>query len=188
MFKPSRIFRKVVETIPPVDSRIQSILPGAYFYDSFKVVSKYPSKTALEQFLFAMKATPAWVDHCMTLRNKVVQYFGLKNLGTLSDLEVTRQYQIGDRIGIFTLFEQSDDEVLIGDKDKHLNVTLSFHRQPIPLEGSTSESGEQMLDVAITVTTVVHVNNWFGKLYMLPVTPMHRLIAPTVLNAIDKHA
>ena len=38
--------------------------------------------------------------------------------------------------------------------------------------------------VAITITTVVHVNNLLGHLYMLPVAPMHRRIAPAVLAGL----
>jgi hypothetical protein len=39
--------------------------------------------------------------------------------------------------------------------------------------------------VLLTVTTVVHVHNWLG-LYMLPVTPLHRLIAPSVLKSVGR--
>jgi hypothetical protein len=38
-------------------------------------------------------------------------------------------YKPGDRIGIFTLFEATDDEVLLGDRDKHLDVVLSVHKR-----------------------------------------------------------
>ncbi|MDR2328646.1 MAG: DUF2867 domain-containing protein, partial [Comamonas sp.] len=69
----------------------------------------------------------------------------------------------------------SADEALIGDSDKHLNVVLSVHRAPV--------AGRQG-QVAITITTVVHVRNLLGHLYMLPVAPMHRRIAPAVLAAL----
>jgi Protein of unknown function (DUF2867) len=63
---------------------------------------------------------------------------------------------------------------LIGDRDKHLNVVLSVHRRLLP--------GRQAVE--ITLTTVVHVKNLLGRLYMLPVTPAHRIIAPAVLASI----
>lgn len=85
-------------------------------------------------------------------------------------------YKTGDRVGIFTVFENHFDEALIGDKDKHLDVVLSIHRHEVP---------EKKL-VAITITTVVHVKNRLGSLYMLPVKPMHRLIAPAVLASIGR--
>ena len=39
----------------------------------------------------------------------------------------------------------------------------------------------------VTLTTVVHVKNLLGHLYMLPVTPAHRIIAPAVLAGIAEH-
>lgn len=113
----------------------------------------------------------------MSARNRIVQLFGLKNLGAMDNLDGTRvpkDYVLGDRVGIFTLFENSFDEVLLGDRDKHLNVVLSVHRKLLP-EG---------LAVEVTLTTVVHVKNLLGRLYMLPVAPAHRIIAPAVLAGI----
>ena len=87
-------------------------------------------------------------------------------------------YQPGERVGIFTIIENTFDEALIGDEDKHLNVVLSIHRKK-HLDGKL---------VSITVTTVVHVKNMLGSIYMLPVKPMHRLITPAVLTSIGRKA
>ncbi len=116
----------------------------------------------------------------MGARNRVVQLLGLKNLGALDNLDQARAastYKPGDRVGIFTLFEVTDDEVLLGDRDKHLNVVLSVHKQLLA-------SGKA---VEVTLTTVVHIKNLLGRLYMLPVTPAHRIIAPAVLAGIAEH-
>jgi hypothetical protein len=83
-------------------------------------------------------------------------------------------YQVGDRVGIFTLISNSANEVLLGDSDKHLNVVVSVHKQ--------ADSAHQ--GVTVTVTTVVHVHNWLGRLYMLPVTPAHKVIARSIVRAI----
>lgn len=165
------------ETSPPVHSRIAGLIPGAYFYDAWSIKAGNPALPALAQFQKALAQTPSWVNTCMALRNRVVSLVGLKNLGGLDNVNTFRnasEYQPGERIGIFTVFENSFDEALVGDRDRHLNVTLSVHRTP----------AAQDADVVVTVTTVVHVNNFFGRLYMLPVVPMHRRIAPTVLKAV----
>ena len=80
-------------------------------------------------------------------------------------------------MGIFTLVENTPDEVLLGDSDKHLDVVLSVH--------CARAAGQP---VRVTVTTVVHTKNRLGRLYMLPVKPMHRLISPSVLRAIGAPA
>ena len=163
----------------PEGSQIAERLAGAYFYDTWSVKSGEVERSALEHFIAALEKTPRWVDACMTLRNRAVSLVGLKDLGGLSGLQANKSvssYRPGDRVGIFTLFENTFDEVLMGDKDKHLNVVLSVHRRPLPASN----------EVLVTVTTVVHVHNTLGRLYMLPVKPMHRRIAPAVLRAIGQ--
>lgn len=165
------------ETTVPRNSRIANRLAGASFYDAWRITSSQHDRSALEHFLAAAAKTPRWVNLAMTARNRIVQLAGLKNLGTLSAVDRARplaSYAPGDRVGIFTLFENSFDEVLLGDRDKHLDVVLSVHRRPLADQSA----------VEITLTTVVHVKNMLGRLYMLPVTPAHRRIAPAVLASI----
>jgi len=165
---------------PPAGSRILAALPGADFADAWAVAAAEPGLSALGQFLKAARATPAWVEACMRLRNRVVRWFGLKDLGGLSDLDPQRplqDYRPGDRVGIFTLLENHPDEVLLGDRDRHLEVVLSVHT-------TGGEAATQSGPAVVTITTVVHVHNLLGRLYMLPVAPMHRRIAPAVLRAL----
>jgi hypothetical protein len=99
---------------------------------------------------------------------------GLKDLGGLGMVDASKPeaaYQPGDRVGIFTLIATTPDEVLLGDKDKHLEVTLSVLRLPVDAQGQRM----------VAVSTVVQVHNWLGHLYMLPVAPIHRRIVPAVL-------
>lgn len=163
------------KTSVPIGSRIADLIPGSYFYDAWQVQVSQSHLSALEHFLKAAKETPRWVNVCMSIRNRVVGLFGLKNLGNLDDVTTIRNadtYKAGDRVGIFTLYENTFDEVLLGDKDKHLDVTLSVHRSVIKER------------VFITITTVVKVHNALGKIYMIPVAPMHRIIVPSVLKTI----
>ena len=167
-------------TLPPEGSRIAGRLEGADFHDAWSIDAADPSLSALGQFLKAVQTTPRWVETCMNLRNRAVQLVGLKNLGKLSEVNPAKppaDYRPGDRVGIFTLFENTPDEVLLGDRDKHLDVVLSVH--------CDRSEGRP---VRVTVTTVVHTKNRLGWLYMLPVKPMHKLIAPTVLRAIGAPA
>lgn len=170
-----------IETAFPPNSRIQSFLAGASFYDSWSITSHEADRSALDHFITAARHTPRWVDICMAARNRVVRFFGLKDLGELSGLDGARRavdYKPGERVGIFTVFENGFDEALIGDRDKHLDVMLSVHRHALP-------GGRE---VVITITTVVHVKNALGRLYMLAVKPMHRIIAPAVLASIGSAA
>lgn len=101
----------------------------------------------------------------------------LKDLGGLRTLDPAKPdsaYLPGDRVGIFTLISNTPNEVLLGDSDKHLDVVLSIYKH------RPGQAG----DCSIVVTTVVHNHNLLGKMYMLPVTPLHKLIAPAVLSRV----
>lgn len=163
-------------TIPPT-CLAAAVRDGANFHDAWSIHSTHIERSALDHFLTAAQRTPRWVNLAMAARNAIVQMVGLKNLGTLSEIDASKlssAYQPGERVGIFTLFENTFDEVLLGDRDKHLDVVLSVHRRLLP-------SGD---GVEVTLTTVVHVKNLLGRLYMLPVKPAHRIIAPAVLARI----
>lgn len=168
--------RAILSDVPP-ESAINARLSGAYFHDSYVISVHDTTPTALNYFLTALVNTPSWVNLLMTLRNKIVRFFGLKDLGDLGNLNLSKPastYTSGDRVGIFTLISNSPNEALLGDRDKHLDVVLSVYKNPLDRSGIQS----------ISVTTVVHIHNLWGRIYMFPVTPLHRLIAPAVLNRI----
>ncbi|CAI9003489.1 DUF2867 domain-containing protein [Pseudomonas chlororaphis] len=163
----------------PSQSSIANLAVGASFIDCRQVLANDPERTAMCHLLNLMSQTPAWIDRMMGLRNRVVQLFGLKDLGRLTRIDLTRadeDYRPDDRVGIFTLVAQAPDEVLVVDRDKHLDVYLSLNRLPLTAEGLRP----------VVLSTVVHPNNLLGRLYMLPVAPFHRLIAPMTLANINR--
>lgn len=168
-----------IETTAPSGSRAEALLPGASFHDAWAITAAEPGLDALGHFLRVAKHTPKWVERAMALRNRVVSMVGLKNLGGLSGIDTTRRstdYAPGDRVGIFTLISQTPDEVLLGDSDKHLDVVVSVHKRAQGNQGAS----------VVTVTTVVHVKNWLGRLYMLPVAPAHRVIVQSMVRAVGQ--
>lgn len=169
--------RRPVETTTPPNSLASKLVKNSSFHDSWSVSTNRLEFPALDHFLHAAERTPHWVDKCMRIRNFVGRLVGLKDLGSLSGISNDKpasEYRTGDRVGIFTVVENTFDEALIGDDDKHLAVTLSIHRKP--------PSSDDL--VTVTVTTVVHIKNALGRFYMVPVKPMHRLITPAVLSMI----
>ncbi|WP_434339510.1 DUF2867 domain-containing protein [Motilimonas cestriensis] len=161
----------------PNKSILNEYSKGAYFFDSFSKRIKYNNQTAIEVFLETATRTPVWIEFLMSMRNWIVSKLGLKHLGGLQDVpkkKLSTEYVVGERIGIFTLVSITDHEVVLEDCDKHLNVRVSFLVEP---EG-----------VAATVhaTTVVHVNNVFGKIYMFFVAPFHKIIVPSTLKGLEQ--
>lgn len=156
----------------PAASDIAKQLQGADFFDSYEMPLEHAGRSALEIYLGVIGKTPAWINFLMATRNLVVSLFGLKNLGHLgavNQLKSASDYQIGDRVGIFTLLSITDNEVIMGDADKHLEVRISVCK--------LAQDGKE----SVATTTVVHIHNLLGRVYMLFVAPIHRLIVPAVL-------
>lgn len=161
----------------PEDADISKMLEGAYFKDCFIGYIDDPNQTAMDVWLDLMKKTPQWVNALMSLRNRMVSFVGLKNLGTFGNVVLAKHgddYLEGDRVGIFSVYLNKKYEVILEDKDKHLDVKVSLYLEP---EGSRFK---------VHITTVVHVKNHLGKFYMLFVAPMHKLIVPSSLSHLEK--
>ncbi|OEZ57182.1 DUF2867 domain-containing protein [Duganella sp. HH105] len=154
--------------IPP-HSEISRHLGGSHFHDCYETAIKPTSRSALDLYLQVVAGTPAWINRLMALRNRVVSLVGLKNLGGLGDVNPAKpaiDYRVGDRVGIFTIRYLSEEEVILGDTDKHLHVEVSVCK----------------LEDKVAVSTVVHIHNLLGRVYMLFVAPMHRRIVPASLR------
>jgi len=166
---------KIRATEVPSDSEIHRRLPGAYFYDCYEVPmpAEDAGSSALAFALQTFLHAPGWVEFLMRLRNRLVRLVGLKDLGSFNDfdrLKPASSYQVGDRIGIFSLRYLSENEVILGDSDKHLDVQVSAYK--------STQNGVSVF----AVSTVVHVHNRLGKFYMFFVGPAHKVIAPATLR------
>lgn len=161
----------------PSSGVIASHLAGADFADAYRIVVDHPERTALQHFERALHSTPSWVRGLMQVRNRAVALVGLRASPGWQPRGTGRdpRYAVGERLGIFELLHVDDDEVVAGDDDKHLRVWVSVQREP----------AQASRPATVVLTTVVHIHNWLGHLYMLPVTPAHRVIAPAVLTRVN---
>lgn len=158
------------ETSIPSGSDIERYARGAYFADAYSAPCPADGRTALQLYLDHMARTPGWVSALMRLRNRLVRLVGLKDLGGFGLQPGQSSTPCpGDRVGIFTLVSAHDDEVVLTDADRHLDVWVSV-RRPAP------QHPQQ-----VVVSTVVKVHNRLGRLYMFFVAPMHKRIVPAVL-------
>lgn len=159
----------------PAGSALQDRLKTASFHDSYQVPlpgDGPAGDSAMQLYLRCVARTPGWIDVLMRLRNRMVAPFGIKDLGTLSGIDPDKHahsYRVGDRAGIFRIDALDDAEVVLGDRDRHLDVQVSVMKLPRP-QG-----------MAVALSTVVHVHNALGRIYMLGVAPAHKRIAPAVL-------
>lgn len=146
------------------------------YQKSFKDETDKIDSTKIGKMFFT--SGPKWIDGLFTIRNKIVGLLGLKT----SDNRTDRQKQLdnfkcekGEQLGLFKVFDKTDNEVVLGEDDGHLNFRVSL------LLDKLEDKNEKK---NLTITTTVKFNNSFGRLYFLPVRPFHKLIVPTMLKGI----
>ncbi len=123
-------------------------------------------------------SSPKWIESLFNLRDRLVSIFELKTSGAIKNKEeLLNNFKgtVGERLGLFKVFSKTDTELILGEDDKHLNFRVSLILDKI-------EPSKKSL----IISTTVKYNNWFGKLYFLPVKPFHKLIVPTMLKGTIK--
>lgn len=146
---------------------VAALYPGAFLADAY-AIDLPPGTTfdTLKLARFALERQAPWVERLMRLRDAIVSMFGLK---TASALRADAGAGRTPRVGIFRIYETLQDEVVLGEDDKHLDFRLSVQRYPGQL----------------TAVTVVHCHNLLGRTYIRVIAPFHRLV---VRSALDRAA
>jgi len=157
---------QVVTAPPSAGNVLRAQLPGAGFVHACQARTRRNGRSALQAYRDMAATIPGWFDGLMALRNRGMRLLGMKDLGSLRAVQDTAAPRPGQRLGIFTLQSLDEDAIVLEDNDRHLRVQLALQWQGDVLE----------------VATVVHTHNAFGRVYMLPVAPVHRLIVPHLLR------
>ena len=147
--------------IIPENSVIASGFNKIDYCDTYRIV-KATNDTAEELMAKVLKPKKPkkWINCLMGTRDFAVRIFGLK----------TSKNLIKEETMGFPIIEQHKNEIIVGEKDKHLDFRVSVL---IDRENSF-----------IYLTTIVCFNNSFGRLYFLLVKPFHKMIVKSVLRAI----
>ncbi|GHT47815.1 hypothetical protein FACS189440_09540 [Bacteroidia bacterium] len=147
----------------PENSAIVKGFGEVHYVDSFRL--EKATDDSLQKITAAVFAFPAWVYGLLHLRDLIVKPFGLKT-GKKPEKEKdksTEEY-------FFPVIELLDNEVVMGESDSHLNFRVSV------LNDRSANH--------IFVTTAVHFNNFWGRLYFLPVRPFHGIIVKACVKRL----
>ena len=139
------------------------VLPDADWADSYGVRLDGSDLDPMEVARDLMGRAPKWVGALLKIRNLIVGFFGLKS----AKLELTGQ----DTIGAFPVIAHDREHVLLGFNDKHLDFRIIVAVEPEAVEHQH-----------VSLTTLVQRHNLFGRIYILFVTPFHRLIVKSFLK------
>jgi hypothetical protein len=161
------------KTTIPTDSALSAFQSGADYSDAFEAPLHDGRRSALYRYLEFAARTPKWIDFLMVLRNAAVRPFALKGVGKLANVppvSAAGDLRAGDRVGIFTIRTVCDTEVVLEIIDSHLDVLVSVYKE----DGAAPK---------VKVITMVFYHNWLGRLYMIPVAPMHRIVVKSILSS-----
>lgn len=131
-----------IDTLPHASSLWSLHQPGD-FLDCYSVPSTLSPRQAATRGL----ALPGWASALLSLRNTLVRPFGLKTG------EPDRP--------IFPTCHETEDELILGTDDDHLNFRIGLIRD-----------GDRLY-----MSTWVHPHNAFGRAYLRLVMPFHILIS-----------
>lgn len=145
----------------PASSRLNEYVSENDFIDCVFAPSAKIGKSAEQLTKQALGQMPSWVKRLMQLRNAIVGLFGLKtgDVGTTHD-QMPDKLEVGDKMGVFRVCYISEDEIILGEDDKHLDFRISILKS----------------DTGSILSTWVRPHNIFGKAYLTIIMPFHRLI------------
>ena len=103
------------------------------------------------------------------LRDAIAARFGVKRIGGFTGRPVD-EVQVGDKLDFFLVEKITPTALTLTERDRHLDVMIS-----VTVEG---------VELAITASVITH--NAFGRAYMLPVAPAHKLIVWAMLRRLSR--
>jgi uncharacterized protein DUF2867 len=155
----------VVECDLPSGSMLsREIIERSYFRDSYRAPLSRGELGIVEVFFGIFGHHSLWMKLLLIVRNKLASLAGL-DAPTASELlhaEIKDRYVVGEKIGVWPIFSLSEDEIVAGRNNKHLDFRLSVLKVS---DGDRS---------SVVVSTICTVHNWTGKLYLFFVVPLHR--------------
>jgi hypothetical protein len=166
----------IVECDVPSHSVLsRDLIENAHFRDSYRAPLTRNELGVVDIFFAIFAHHPWWMKLLLIVRNKAASLIGL-DAPTASEVlhvEIGDRYAVGEKIGVWPIFSLTDDELVVGRDNKHMDFRLSVLKLP---------DGDRM---SVAVSTVCTVHNLAGKCYLFCIVPFHRLgLRKLLANAV----
>ncbi|MGR3660050.1 MAG: DUF2867 domain-containing protein [Paracoccaceae bacterium] len=152
------------------DTNIQVLAPinELDFFDTQSVKLLRPS-SPLDAWRIVMSHPMPIMNFAFRVRDTISSMFGVKKIGGFSGI-VPKSVDVGQMLDFFLVEHISQDVFTLTERDRHLDVMTCI-----------SSSGNE-----ITITSSVKTHNTFGRIYMIPVAPAHKMIVRKNLKQIGR--
>jgi hypothetical protein len=138
------------------------------YYDA-RSVSLPVAITALEAWNIMTAEPGLLLRLAFRTRDAISALFGVKRIDGFSGRQRT-SVEVGDRLDFFLVEDCAPDRLVLTARDRHLDVMICL----------------SIADRVLTVTASVVTHNCFGRVYMLPVGPAHKLIVNSDLGRLKR--
>jgi len=138
----------------PKDSRLWERVGPDDFLDCYVVQAKCTPRKAAE----IITAFPGWGRFLLQIRRVVTTPFGLSNDGP----------DAADKVGLFPVELETEDELIAGFNDKHLDFRVTV----------MSRAGQ------VYLATWVHRHNLGGRIYLKVIMPFHIMLCRNGLTRV----
>jgi len=146
--------------IPSVSVLDRGLIEAAYFQDSYRAPLRHVEMSVVAVFHAIFAHHPLWMKLLLIVRNRIASWCGLAAPSAAAILhpQVNGECAVGDTIGVWPVYSLTDNELVAGRDNKHLDFRLSVLKSPS----------------SVTVSTICIVHNRFGKVYLFFIVPFHR--------------
>jgi len=138
------------------------------YYDA-RSVALPVAVTALEAWNIMTAEPGLLLRLAFRTRDAISAMFGVKRIAGFSGKQRT-SVKVGDRLDFFLVEDCAPDRLVLTVRDRHLDVMICL----------------SIASKVLTVTASVVTHNRFGRLYMLPVGPAHKLIVNSNLKRLKR--
>ena len=116
---------QVAAEVPtPVACNLLDASKVVHFADAYQTAVSNPKMS---------HRAPGWVKMFLKIRGIVASILGLRyERVAVLQLASEARYQIGQRVGMFSIQSIEPNELILGDNDKHLDFRVSIYRPQLP--------------------------------------------------------
>jgi hypothetical protein len=163
---------RFVQKVPvPARARVSCGFEHIDFADAYRAILPSGHPAGVDDVARSIfDRTPRWTRALLRVRNAMVRPFGLRVKAGPEPISRQGVIRPGQRVGTFRVHARTEEEVLMGEDDRHLDFRVS-----VLLVDDGAGRG-------VVVTTTVQFHGWPGRAYFALVRPFHRLIVPAVMR------
>lgn len=162
------------------------------FYD-IQTTSLNDAITPYQAYLLMTNNPPIWLKTAFYLRDIISKFGNVQPINGFIDKNSEKIPAIGEKVDFFDVVEINDQQLILQATDRHLSVMMAFikttNTNPTNSNSiNTNTINTRTTDSAqatLTLVGSVKTHNLFGKLYMLPVAPAHKLIVKSMFKKLD---